>query len=105
MASNCLMFRAAREFDRHAAVTIQGGGLYGLSLLGQLRAVEENGIQPIALAGTSAGAIVATLFWAGLSTEEIRDHFILLATQDGGLASLLGPYTSSQLPVAGAPGL
>src|SRR5262249_51174766 len=54
------------EFDRLATVTIQGGGVYGLSLLGQLQALVKMRMQPVALAGTSAGAIVATLYWAGL---------------------------------------
>ncbi len=51
------------EFDRTAVVTIQGGGIYGLSLLGQLDTVINNRdykIEPLALAGTSAGSIIAT---------------------------------------------
>ena len=62
-----------REFDRAAVVAIQGGGVFGLSMLGQLSAVVEADTAPIALAGTSAGAVVAALFWAGYSPKEIRE--------------------------------
>lgn len=54
-----------------ACITIQGGGIYGLSLLGQLEAVRRRGLSPVALAGTSAGAIVATLFWARLTPDAV----------------------------------
>ncbi|MBP3957165.1 patatin-like phospholipase family protein [Gemmata sp. G18] len=73
-------------------MTIQGGGVYGLSLLGQLQGLLDEGVEPFALAGTSAGAIVATLFWAGLSPEQIRDHFAKLAESPTGLSDLVGPF-------------
>lgn len=80
------------EFDRLAVVTIQGGGVFGLSLLGQLQAVHEARLLPVALAGTSAGAIVATLYWAGLSPTAVRDHFAALTNTPGGLVDLVGPF-------------
>ncbi|MDY3555754.1 patatin-like phospholipase family protein [Gemmata sp. JC717] len=80
------------DFDRNAVVTIQGGGVFGLSLLGQLQAVIDAGIQPVALAGTSAGAIVATFYWAGLQPEAIRDHFATLSEHPNGLIDLIGPF-------------
>ena len=78
------------EFDRLACVTIQGGGVYGLSLLGQLQALVERAFVPVALAGTSAGAIVATLYWARLSPELIRDLIIDQATPPNQLTDLIG---------------
>src|SRR5262249_3700471 len=93
----------ANEFDRLAAVTIQGGGVYGLSLLGQLRALESQGFQPIAIAGTSAGAIVAALYWAGLSTSQILREFVELAERRSkrrgtGLTDLLGQFEPPHNP-------
>jgi predicted acylesterase/phospholipase RssA len=92
----------ARDFDRAAVVAIQGGGVYGLSMLGQLSAVLEAGIVPIALSGTSAGAVVAVLIWAGYSPKDIREMFVDLATAtsrrsaDRGsretLVDLVGPF-------------
>ena len=80
------------ELDRLACITIQGGGVYGLSLLGQLRAVEQYGFKPVAFAGTSAGAIVASLASVGLKAETIREAFIERA-EHGGLLDLVGPFT------------
>jgi predicted acylesterase/phospholipase RssA len=83
-----------REFDRFAVLTIQGGGIYGLSLLGQLSTVVYDlKVVPVALAGASAGAIVATLFWAGWTPKEIRNLFADLADK-GQLVGLVGPFDS-----------
>ncbi len=80
------------QFDRAAVVTIQGGGVYGLNLLGQLQyVVDQLKVTPLALAGTSAGSIVATLYWAGLRPKEIRDKFTDLADGPGVIDSL-GPF-------------
>ena len=90
-----------REFDRAAVVAIQGGGVFGLSMLGQLSAVVEADTAPIALAGTSAGAVVAALFWAGYSPKEIREMFVHLRATgrrsndpvpSATLVDLIGPF-------------
>jgi predicted acylesterase/phospholipase RssA len=81
-----------REWDRFGVLTFQGGGVYGLTLLGQLAAIHYDlKLVPVALAGTSAGAIVATLYWAGLTPAEIRDFFVTLANKKE-LLDLLGPF-------------
>ena len=90
-----------REFDREAVVAIQGGGVYGLSMLGQLSAVVATDITPIALAGTSTGAVIAVLFWAGYSPKDIREMFVKLASNDPArretLVDLVGPFGDSPL--------
>lgn len=87
-----------REWDRFAVLTFQGGGVYRLSLLGQLYAVHYiHKIIPAALAGTSAGAIIATLYWSGLNPDEITNEFFRLAS-DNKLAELLGPFGPSDRP-------
>ena len=80
------------DYDRNAVVTIQGGGVYGFNLLGQLQAVLDSGIQPVALAGTSAGAVVATLHWADWQPNDIRDRFMELVGEPDGLTNLVGPF-------------
>ncbi len=94
-----------RTFDRLAAVTIQGGGLFGLSLLGQLNALLKQGFRPIALAGTSAGAIVATLHWAGLTPTQIAEEVATLAEHPSrlgrfgtGLTDLMGHFEPRHRP-------
>jgi predicted acylesterase/phospholipase RssA len=80
------------EFDRLAVITIQGGGIYGLNLLGQLSYLTEQlQIIPVAVAGNSAGSIVATLFWAGYTPWEIREIFAEMAARRD-LANLVGPF-------------
>jgi predicted acylesterase/phospholipase RssA len=80
----------ASEFDRNAVITIQGGGLHALNLLGQLAAVTDAKLVPLALAGTSAGAIVATLLWARFTPEVAFGKIVALANPS--LAGLLGPF-------------
>ena len=68
----------------------------GLSLLGQIQAViEDHQYTPLALAGTSAGAIVASLVWGRLPPRKIRDEFCkIIKGEKNGLFDLLGPIES-----------
>ncbi|HZW82767.1 MAG TPA: patatin-like phospholipase family protein, partial [Candidatus Deferrimicrobium sp.] len=50
----------------------EGGGVKGIGLVGAVLALEEAGYEFINLAGTSAGAIVASLLAVGYSGTEIR---------------------------------
>lgn len=68
-----------------------------MSLLGQLQGVVDQGYNVVALAGTSAGAIVATLYWAGLKTSDIRQFFQDQSMSPEGITDLLGCPT----PTAG----
>ncbi len=52
-------------------IALSGGGARGISHIGSLKAFEEFGIKPVALNGTSAGAIVGTLYAYGYSPDEI----------------------------------
>lgn len=49
-----------------ADLVFQGGGMLGLAHLGALDAIETVGLRPRHVAGTSAGAIMATLLYARL---------------------------------------
>lgn len=84
------------EFPRTLVVTIQGGGVYGLGLLGQLRAAESRlkANRILALAGSSAGAIIATLRWCGWTTDQIEDKLKYVADSVG-VDTLLGPSDPS----------
>ena len=85
-----------REFDRIAVITIQGGGVYGLSLLGQLKAaLEEIKVVPFAFAGASAGAILATLYWCGHQPDDITKDLHLIA-KEGNFDELLGPLDPNE---------
>jgi len=62
--------------SREADAVFEAGGVKGIGLLGALKRVEEEGITFKRVAGTSAGAIVASLYAAGYTTDELADLLI-----------------------------
>lgn len=54
------------------ALVLGGGGLRGFAHLGVLRALEEAGIQPDIIVGSSAGAVVGAAYASGLSAAQIE---------------------------------
>jgi NTE family protein len=80
-------------------LALGGGGSRGYAHVGILRCLEREGFRIRALAGTSAGGIVAALYAAGYSPEEMESRFLQLdpahlytrGAQDGpGLLGLAG---------------
>ncbi|WP_341877046.1 patatin-like phospholipase family protein [Defluviitalea saccharophila] len=53
-------------------LALSGGGVRGMSHIGAMKALIENGIRPDLVAGASAGAIVAGLYGYGYEPEEIE---------------------------------
>jgi len=53
-------------------LALGGGGAKGLAHILILEALDELGIRPHVIAGTSIGAIIGALYAAGLSGREIR---------------------------------
>ena len=64
--------------DSFVDLVFEGGGVKGLGLAGALATLEERGYQPQNVAGTSAGAINASLLAAGYTAEELREIIISL---------------------------
>ena len=60
---------------QQAGIVLSGGGARAIAHLGVLHALEERNIHPSALAGASAGALIAALYAAGLPPEKIKDLF------------------------------
>lgn len=62
-------------------LALGGGGARGLAHLPLLRLLEERGIKPSKIVGTSMGAIIGALYASGLSANEIeerlREHMVL----------------------------
>jgi NTE family protein len=54
------------------AVVLSGGGAKGVSHIGVLRALEENGVPIDYIAGTSMGAIIGGLYAAGYSPDQME---------------------------------
>jgi NTE family protein len=56
------------------ALALGGGGARGLAHIGVLEALDDLGVRPVAIAGTSIGAIVGAAYAAGYSGRELRKH-------------------------------
>lgn len=56
-------------------LVLSGGGMRGAAHIGVIRALEEHQIHPTHIAGSSAGAIVGSLYAYGYNWEEILNFF------------------------------
>jgi NTE family protein len=65
------------------ALALGGGGARGLAHIAVIEALDEMGLKPEAIAGTSIGALVGAAYAAGMSGKEIRHHVITLAHDPG----------------------
>lgn len=52
---------------------LSGGAAKGLGHIGALKALEEFGVRPDVIAGTSSGAIIGGMYAAGIPVKEIED--------------------------------
>lgn len=68
--------------DRKIALVLGGGGMKGFAHIGVLQALEERGIRPALVAGTSIGAMVAAAAAAGMSTTELGRRAEALKRRD-----------------------
>ena len=75
--------------DRKVGLALGGGGARGLAHILMLEVLEELGIRPHRIAGTSIGAIVGSLAASGLPAAEIRQSAEALVRAD---FNLLGEW-------------
>lgn len=59
--------------ERRIGLALGGGGARGLAHIQVLETLDEMGIRPHLIAGTSIGAVMGALYASGLSGKEIRD--------------------------------
>jgi len=83
------------------ALALGGGGARGLAHIAVIEALDEMGVTPTAIAGTSIGAMIGAAYAAGMRGKEIRHHVIafahdwgqtrrrLMTARTGNLADLL----------------
>lgn len=62
--------------QQKVGLVLSGGGAAGLAHVGVLKALEENNIPIDYITGTSAGALVGSLYAAGYSPEEIEAYLL-----------------------------
>lgn len=67
-------------------IALAGGGLKGIAYIGAMKALNELGIKPKYLSGTSSGSIFATFYAMGFSPEEMKpraeQYYKMLTTLD-----------------------
>lgn len=61
---------------------LSGGGAKGFAHAGAIKALEEFGLKPDVISGTSAGAVVGALYSSGKSPEEIMNVFLEKSASD-----------------------
>jgi NTE family protein len=61
------------------ALALGGGGARGLAHIAVIEALDELGIKPTAIAGTSLGALIGAGYAAGMRGKDIRHHVIRFA--------------------------
>ncbi len=59
----------------NTGLVLSGGGIRGVAHIGVIKALEEHGIFPTHIAGTSAGAVVGSLYAGGVGWSEILNFF------------------------------
>lgn len=83
------------------AVVLGGGGARGLAHIPVLEALDELGLKPVMIAGTSIGAVCGWPFAAGMTGKELRTHTMsLLTSRTGILQRLRGTGRSRLLELA-----
>jgi NTE family protein len=58
------------------ALALGGGGARGLAHIHVLEILDEMGIRPVAVSGSSIGAIIGAAYASGMSGKDIRDHVL-----------------------------
>jgi len=85
----CCHAQPADEQRPKVGLVLSGGGAKGLAHIGALKVLEEAGIYPDIITGTSMGSLVGALYAIGYSAEEMEE----MATQTN-WGEVLGDHTS-----------
>jgi NTE family protein len=81
------------------ALTLAGGGARGVAHIGVLRVLEKEGIKPDFIAGTSMGAVVGSLYCAGVPLDEIERLVLSGKMEKGFLPSGLKWQAAKYVPL------
>lgn len=80
-----------------ADAVFEGGGVRGVAFAGAIEAMEEQNVEWVNLAGTSAGAVVASLLAAGYTSTEIKN-----ALKQMDFAKFRGKTVVNRIPIIGS---
>jgi NTE family protein len=65
------------------ALALGGGGARGLAHIAVIEALDEMAVKPVAVAGTSIGALIGAAYAAGMRGKDIRRHVLAFAHDRG----------------------
>lgn len=83
MSSGSLPLRPSGQIEgKRIALVLGGGGLKGFAHIGVLRALEERGIVPALIAGTSIGSLIGAAYACGTTVEELTERALALKKTD-----------------------
>src|SRR4051794_28839167 len=93
--------RVAREWEQNRRIDLvcEGGGVLGIGLVGAFSVLEEQNFKPQNLAGTSAGAIIATLIAAGYDAAAVKKMIF----DEIDFKTLTDDTRLSKMPLVGRP--
>jgi len=74
--------RTHPRLPERISLVLGGGGLKGFAHIGAIRALEERGIRPALVAGTSIGALIAAAYAGGMSVDEMERRALALKKRD-----------------------
>jgi NTE family protein len=88
-------------------LVLSGGGMKGLAHVGVLRALQERGLEPELVVGSSIGALVGAAWACGMSTDQMEDealavqrrHVFKVAHTDMALRRMLSPAVYRREPL------
>jgi NTE family protein len=69
----------SRKWNKTFALALGGGGARGLAHIAVVEALDEMGVKPVAIAGTSIGALVGAAYAAGMRGKDMRHHILEIA--------------------------
>lgn len=70
------------SFTSPFTLVLSGGGLKGLAHIGVLRALEERGLSPSAVIGSSMGSLVAAAWASGMKNAEMTERALAVRRRD-----------------------
>lgn len=78
-------------------LALAGGGMQGVAHIGAIKALEELGIKPDYIAGTSSGSIFASMYAMGFTTEEMfetvdESYKTLINVEKGPIIKAIATY-------------
>jgi NTE family protein len=77
-------------------IALGGGGARGFAHIGVLKVLEDAGIRPDIIVGTSMGSVVGASYSCLLNADAVEDHFKKQLKDGGSAAQELNVYTENQ---------